>query len=79
MMPRSRVGISGISPDHRLHADPEQRAGVLNETLAADAVIVAAAGQLARDLQRVWRNRPPNTYHGVRLPCMGYEVNAALG
>jgi 3D-(3,5/4)-trihydroxycyclohexane-1,2-dione acylhydrolase (decyclizing) len=31
--------------------------GVLNETLPADAVIVAAAGSLPGDLQRVWRNR----------------------
>jgi 3D-(3,5/4)-trihydroxycyclohexane-1,2-dione acylhydrolase (decyclizing) len=54
--------------------------GVLNETLAADAVIVAAAGSLPGDLQRVWRNRAPNTYHvEYGYSCMGYEVNAALG
>jgi 3D-(3,5/4)-trihydroxycyclohexane-1,2-dione acylhydrolase (decyclizing) len=54
--------------------------GVLNETLPADAVIVAAAGSLPGDLQRVWRNRAENTYHvEYGYSCMGYEVNAALG
>ncbi|VCZ33954.1 hypothetical protein [Klebsiella pneumoniae] len=45
--------------------------GVLNETLPAEAVIVAAAGSLPGDLQRVWRNRAENTYHGVRLLLHG--------
>ena len=54
--------------------------GVLNETLPADAVIVAAAGSLPGDLQRVWRNRATNTYHvEYGYSCMGYEVSAALG
>lgn len=54
--------------------------GVLNETLPAEAVIVAAAGSLPGDLQRVWRNRATNTYHvEYGYSCMGYEVNAALG
>ena len=53
--------------------------GVLNETLPADAVIVAAAGSLPGDLQRVWRNRATNTYHvEYGYSCMGYEVSAAL-
>ncbi|MTH47857.1 3D-(3,5/4)-trihydroxycyclohexane-1,2-dione acylhydrolase (decyclizing) [Intestinirhabdus alba] len=54
--------------------------GVLNETLPADATIVAAAGSLPGDLQRIWRNRVPNTYHvEYGYSCMGYEINAALG
>ncbi|AXF77344.1 3D-(3,5/4)-trihydroxycyclohexane-1,2-dione acylhydrolase (decyclizing) [Erwinia tracheiphila] len=54
--------------------------GVLNENLPADAVIVAAAGSLPGDLQRVWRNRASNTYHvEYGYSCMGYEVNGALG
>ncbi|XXD11490.1 3D-(3,5/4)-trihydroxycyclohexane-1,2-dione acylhydrolase (decyclizing) [Klebsiella sp. R445] len=54
--------------------------GVLNETLSAEAIIVAAAGSLPGDLQRVWRNRATNTYHvEYGYSCMGYEVNAALG
>ncbi|MBW0238583.1 3D-(3,5/4)-trihydroxycyclohexane-1,2-dione acylhydrolase (decyclizing) [Pseudomonas taetrolens] len=54
--------------------------GVLNHTLAEDAVIVAAAGSLPGDLQRAWRSKGVNTYHvEYGYSCMGYEVNAALG
>ncbi|MDI3273392.1 3D-(3,5/4)-trihydroxycyclohexane-1,2-dione acylhydrolase (decyclizing) [Pseudomonas sp. MDT1-16] len=54
--------------------------GVLNEVLADDAVIVAAAGSLPGDLQRSWRSKGVNTYHvEYGYSCMGYEVNAALG
>ncbi|MFS2157291.1 3D-(3,5/4)-trihydroxycyclohexane-1,2-dione acylhydrolase (decyclizing) [Pseudomonas sp. Pseusp122] len=54
--------------------------GVLNQALADDAVIVAAAGSLPGDLQRSWRSKGVNTYHvEYGYSCMGYEVNAALG
>lgn len=54
--------------------------GVLNEQLPKDAVIVAAAGSLPGDLQRVWRTKGYNGYHvEYGYSCMGYEVNAALG
>jgi 3D-(3,5/4)-trihydroxycyclohexane-1,2-dione acylhydrolase (decyclizing) len=54
--------------------------GTLNEQLPDDAVIVAAAGSLPGDLQRVWRTRSYNDYHvEYGYSCMGYEVNAALG
>jgi len=54
--------------------------GVLNEALPKDAVIVAAAGSLPGDLQRVWRTKDYNAYHvEYGYSCMGYEVNAALG
>jgi len=54
--------------------------GVLNESLPADAVIVAAAGSLPGDLQRAWRSTGVDTYHlEYGYSCMGYEVNAALG
>ena len=54
--------------------------GVLNRELEADAVIVAAAGSLPGDLQRVWQTRSVNSYHvEYGYSCMGYEVNAALG
>ncbi|NVZ63482.1 3D-(3,5/4)-trihydroxycyclohexane-1,2-dione acylhydrolase (decyclizing) [Pseudomonas gingeri] len=54
--------------------------GILNETLADDAVIVAAAGSLPGDLQRAWRSKGVNTYHvEYGYSCMGYEINAALG
>ncbi|MEH3022296.1 MAG: 3D-(3,5/4)-trihydroxycyclohexane-1,2-dione acylhydrolase (decyclizing) [Pseudomonas oryzihabitans] len=54
--------------------------GRLNECLANDAVIVAAAGSLPGDLQRAWRSKGVNTYHlEYGYSCMGYEINAALG
>ncbi|EIK94598.1 pyruvate decarboxylase:pyruvate decarboxylase [Pseudomonas sp. M47T1] len=54
--------------------------GVLNRELEASAVIVAAAGSLPGDLQRVWQTRSVNSYHvEYGYSCMGYEVNAALG
>ncbi|MGP1071443.1 3D-(3,5/4)-trihydroxycyclohexane-1,2-dione acylhydrolase (decyclizing) [Serratia sp. CY56907] len=54
--------------------------GVLNRELPADSVIVAAAGSLPGDLQRVWHNRGEHGYHvEYGYSCMGYEVNAALG
>lgn len=54
--------------------------GVLNQSLPAEAVIVAASGSLPGDLQRVWQSRGGNDYHvEYGYSCMGYEVNAALG
>ncbi|POP71505.1 3D-(3,5/4)-trihydroxycyclohexane-1,2-dione acylhydrolase (decyclizing) [Pseudomonas syringae] len=54
--------------------------GILNQSLPADAVIVAAAGSLPGDLQRAWRSTGVDTYHvEYGYSCMGYEVNAALG
>ncbi|CAO98335.1 3D-(3,5/4)-trihydroxycyclohexane-1,2-dione acylhydrolase (decyclizing) [Erwinia tasmaniensis] len=54
--------------------------GTLNEYLPKDAVIVAAAGSLPGDLQRMWRTKDDNSYHvEYGYSCMGYEVNAALG
>ncbi|MCP2231011.1 MULTISPECIES: 3D-(3,5/4)-trihydroxycyclohexane-1,2-dione acylhydrolase (decyclizing) [Erwinia] len=54
--------------------------GTLNEHLPKDAVIVAAAGSLPGDLQRMWRNKDYNSYHvEYGYSCMGYEVNASLG
>ncbi|WP_455925892.1 3D-(3,5/4)-trihydroxycyclohexane-1,2-dione acylhydrolase (decyclizing) [Pseudomonas putida] len=54
--------------------------GVINRQLDPDAVIVAAAGSLPGDLQRVWQSRSVNSYHlEYGYSCMGYEINAALG
>ncbi|TKI02328.1 hypothetical protein FCN80_25345 [Martelella alba] len=54
--------------------------GILNKTLPADAVVVAASGSLPGDLQRVWQSRGGNDYHvEYGYSCMGYEVNAAVG
>ena len=54
--------------------------GLLNENLPKDSVIVAAAGSLPGDLQRMWRTKDYNGYHvEYGYSCMGYEVNASLG
>ncbi len=54
--------------------------GTLNEHLPKDSVIVAAAGSLPGDLQRMWRTKDYNSYHvEYGYSCMGYEVNASLG
>ncbi|MGR6980424.1 3D-(3,5/4)-trihydroxycyclohexane-1,2-dione acylhydrolase (decyclizing) [Testudinibacter sp. P27/CKL/0425] len=54
--------------------------GILNRTLGANDIIVAAAGSLPGDLQRTWQSKGENTYHlEYGYSCMGYEVNAALG
>ena len=54
--------------------------GLLNEQLGASDVVVAAAGSLPGDLQRIWRAQGEDSYHvEYGYSCMGYEVNAALG
>ncbi|WP_321889468.1 3D-(3,5/4)-trihydroxycyclohexane-1,2-dione acylhydrolase (decyclizing) [Paraburkholderia bannensis] len=54
--------------------------GHLNEKLTASDVVVAAAGSLPGDLQRIWRAQGEDSYHvEYGYSCMGYEINAALG
>ncbi|KER70015.1 3D-(3,5/4)-trihydroxycyclohexane-1,2-dione hydrolase [Burkholderia cepacia] len=54
--------------------------GVLNAKLTDGDVVVAAAGSLPGDLQRIWRAHGEDSYHvEYGYSCMGYEVNAALG
>ncbi len=54
--------------------------GELNRRLPQDGIVVASAGSLPGDLQRLWRCRLPDTYHvEYGYSCMGYEINAALG
>ncbi|CAM3600017.1 3D-(3,5/4)-trihydroxycyclohexane-1,2-dione acylhydrolase (decyclizing) [Erysipelothrix urinaevulpis] len=54
--------------------------GIINETIAKDAIVVGSSGSLPGDLQRVWRPSTPETYHvEYGFSCMGYEVNGALG
>lgn len=55
--------------------------GIMNEELfEKDAIIIGASGSLPGDLQRVWRNRTPYTYHmEYGYSCMGYEVTGAFG
>lgn len=54
--------------------------GILNQQLTENDIIVAAAGSLPGDLQRVWQAKGENTYHlEYGYSCMGYEVAASLG
>lgn len=54
--------------------------GIIQETLAPNAVIVCAAGSLPGDLHRLWRPAEPKTYHmEYGFSCMGYEVSGAFG
>ncbi|MFD1676272.1 3D-(3,5/4)-trihydroxycyclohexane-1,2-dione acylhydrolase (decyclizing) [Alicyclobacillus fodiniaquatilis] len=54
--------------------------GEINNTLAEDAVIVAAAGGLPGDLHRLWRVNAVRSYHmEYGFSCMGYEVAGAFG
>ncbi len=52
----------------------------VNDTIAPESNIIAAAGSLPGDLQRVWNPESPNSYHlEYGYSCMGYEVSGALG
>ncbi len=54
--------------------------GQINRALDPSDVVVAAAGGLPGDLQRLWRSPGGATYHlEYGFSCMGYEVAAALG
>ncbi|MEE1525204.1 MAG: thiamine pyrophosphate-dependent enzyme, partial [Lacticaseibacillus paracasei] len=52
----------------------------VNNTIDPTSIIVAAAGSLPGDVQRIWDPVVPNTYHmEYGYSMMGYEVPAALG
>lgn len=52
----------------------------VNETIDKDAIIVAAAGSLPGDLERLWDTDVFNTYNmEYGYSTMGYEIGAAVG
>ncbi|WP_210128635.1 MULTISPECIES: 3D-(3,5/4)-trihydroxycyclohexane-1,2-dione acylhydrolase (decyclizing) [unclassified Staphylococcus] len=52
----------------------------VNRTIAKNAIIVAAAGSLPGDLERLWETDDFNTYHmEYGYSTMGYEIGAAVG
>ncbi|MGP4079252.1 3D-(3,5/4)-trihydroxycyclohexane-1,2-dione acylhydrolase (decyclizing) [Pseudalkalibacillus sp. R45] len=54
--------------------------GEINQSVSEDSIIVGSSGSLPGDLQRMWVNRKPNTYHlEYGYSCMGYEISGALG
>lgn len=54
--------------------------GMLREEINADAIVVAAAGSLPADLERLWVTDAKNSYNmEYGFSCMGYEIAGALG
>lgn len=54
--------------------------GIVREEIAKDAIVVAAAGSLPGDLERVWVTDTKDAYHmEYGASCMGYEINGAFG
>lgn len=52
----------------------------LNEWFDTDDVVVAAAGSLPSDLERLWQPKSQDTYHlEYGFSCMGYEISGTLG
>lgn len=52
----------------------------LNDLVDDDAIVVASAGSLPGDMQRLWNSNSTNTYHlEYGYSTMGYEVAGALG
>ena len=54
--------------------------GILREEIDDSAIVVAAAGSLPADLERLWVTDEKDTYHmEYGASCMGYEVAGAFG
>jgi 3D-(3,5/4)-trihydroxycyclohexane-1,2-dione acylhydrolase (decyclizing) len=52
----------------------------VNDTIDEDSVIVASAGSLPGDVQRIWNPTVPNTYNvEYGYSAMGYEISGSLG
>jgi len=53
---------------------------ILQELIAPDSIVVAAAGSLPADLARLWKTDSKDSYNmEYGYSCMGYEIAAALG
>ena len=54
--------------------------GILREEIDKDAIVVAAAGSLPADLERLWVTDAKDSYNmEYGASCMGYEIAGALG
>lgn len=52
----------------------------MNDTVTEGSIVVASAGSLPGDMQRLWQTKTENTYHlEYGYSCMGYEIAGALG
>lgn len=53
---------------------------ILRQEIAPDAIVVAAAGSLPGDLERLWTTDAKDSYHmEYGASCMGYEINGGFG
>ena len=54
--------------------------GIIREEIEDDAIVVAAAGSLPADLERLWVTDAKDSYNmEYGASCMGYEIAGALG
>ena len=54
--------------------------GIIREEIEDDAIVVAAAGSLPADLERLWVTDAKDSYNmEYGASCMGYELAGALG
>ncbi|MCH3964816.1 MAG: 3D-(3,5/4)-trihydroxycyclohexane-1,2-dione acylhydrolase (decyclizing) [Clostridium sp.] len=54
--------------------------GIVREVIDDDAIVVAAAGSLPADLERLWVTDVKDSYNmEYGASCMGYEIAGALG
>lgn len=54
--------------------------GIIREVIDDDAIVVAAAGSLPADLERLWVTDAKDSYNmEYGASCMGYEIAGALG
>lgn len=54
--------------------------GILRQEIDDDAIVVAAAGSLPADLERLWVTDVKDSYHmEYGASCMGYEIAGAFG
>ena len=54
--------------------------GIVREEIEDDAIVVAAAGSLPADLERLWVTDAKDSYNmEYGASCMGYEIAGALG
>lgn len=54
--------------------------GIVREEIEEDAIVVAAAGSLPADLERLWVTDSKDSYNmEYGASCMGYEIAGALG
>ncbi len=54
--------------------------GIVRDVIDDDAIVVAAAGSLPADLERLWTTDVKDSYNmEYGASCMGYEIAGALG